>query len=664
MAKERSDKDILAEARKRFDVVSTENGEIEDDFKTDVDFISGNQYSDAEKKDRKGRPCLVINKIYAYANQVTNDIRQNEPAPKVRPSNSNNNGAAAEVLDGLLRKIQADGDAEAAVDTAMEYAVYGGFGFFRVLTDYASDKNDDQNIFIKKIGDPLTVKFPFHLCREADYSDVPYAFVTTTISEDEYKARFDDDPKDWDLAERTSSWVSDDGVVLCEYFTRSDKMKKLYRLTDDTFTEDKPEDETTIVSSRDIKGKEVMWYLLSGGKVLEKKVFPGKYIPIVAIVGKEMVVDGKIVFISLTRFARDPQRMYNYWRSMETETIAMAPKAPIVAAEGQLEGRTQEWANANRSNVSVLQYKPVSLNGAMLPPPQRMSQVSVPAGFVNAANEATDDIKSVTGIHDASMGAQGNETSGKAIIARQREGDKANFHFADNTQRGVKHAYKIILNIIPVIFDTARQIRILGEDMKDKVVVVNQEYTNEKGELQYYDLTSGDWDVYLDMGPSYATKRVEAAENMINLMQAVPAIGQFGSDIVVRNMDFNQSDELSERLKRSIAASMPGIVDEEKQVGPDGKPIEQQAQGESPEDMAAIMQDMQNLQQENEALKQQLQQVDVESMKMNQADDHKNKEIERDLTIARMKAQTEIAKAKLSRQNTEHSPAKSETEKD
>jgi hypothetical protein len=178
----------------------------------------------------------------------------------------------------------------------------------------------------------------------------------------------------------------------------------------------------------------------------------------------------------------------------------------------------------------------------------------------------------------------------------------------------VKHAYKIILNIIPVIFDTARQVRILGEDMKDKVVVVNQEYTDEKGEQQYYDLTSGDWDIYLDMGPSYATKRVEAAENMINLMQAVPAIGQFGSDIVVRNMDFNQSDELSERLKKSIAAQMPGIIEEEKQVGTDGQPIEQQQQGESPEDMAAIMQDLQNLQQENEQLKQQLQQVDVESM--------------------------------------------------
>jgi len=601
MRKENREK-LLVQARKRYKDCTSANTDIVDDAKTDLKFLSGDQWDEQAKKDRADdkRPCLVINKLNTYANQVANDQRQNRPQIKVRPVDNLNDPRTAKVINGLIKHIEQHSDAAAAYDTAHEYAVECGVGYIRLATDYVSDKAFEQEILIKRIKNPFSVIFPFHLCKESDFSDVPYVFVIEKMGREEYKSKYKVDDQaisEWDL-DAFPGWVTDDTVTVAEYWYVEEEAITLYQLEDGTVTDELP-DGAVAVKSRPSIEREVKQCVLSAGDVLETNEFASKYIPIVPVVGKEIMVEGKEIFISLVRFARDAQAAYNYWVSAETETIALAPRTPYIGAFGQFEGFETDWASSNTRNVPYLQYNPITAGGQLLGAPQRTQSVSVPTGIVQAKAAANDDIKATTGLFDPSMGAQSNEQSGRAIIARQRQGDTTNFHFTDNLSRALRQIGKIIIDLIPTIYDTPRIVRILGDDLTDEIVAINQQYTDPKtGQEAFYDLTVGQYDVVVDVGPSFVTQRAENAENMIQLMQAVPVVGQIAGDLAVKAIDVVYADEISERIKRTIPPQITG----------DQQQMQQQApQGEfSPEEMAQIMGDMQRLQSENEQMQQAL----------------------------------------------------------
>jgi len=629
-----ADRKILAEALERFDSCVTSSSHIREDYKDDIRFVFGDHWPENVKKTREAdnRPCLVVNKIPQYVNQVVNDQRQNRPAIKVRPVDSGADPATADVINGVIRHIANDSNAKAAFDHACDYAVMGGIGFIRIVTDYVDDQSFEQCIKVERVEDSLSVYFPIHICQKADYSDAPYCFVLQTISKKEFEARYPKaSPSDWDRSgDASRQWITDDTVTIAEYFTIEETAKQSYMLADGTTTDALMEG-VEAVKTRDVTVRTVKRYLLTAGEILEKEQsWPSRWLPIVPVLAKELIVDGKKHYVSLVRNSKDPQRMYNYWKSCETEMIALAPKAPFIGAEGQFIGHEKEWGEANIKNLPYLEYKPVTYAGQAVGAPQRVQQAQIPNAIVNAIQEASDDIKSTTGIYDSSMGAQSNETSGRAILARQKQGDKANFHFIDNLNHAIQHCGRIIVDLIPQIYDTPRIVRIVGEDEVEKVVAINQMTRSEKGEDVLYSFTTGKYDVVVDTGPSYATKRQETAETLMEFLQAVPSVGQVAPDLLVKTMDFSGHEELAERLKRTIP---PEILGEQGQG----------EEGPTEEDLQAIVGDLEKLSAENEQVKAALQQAQAEL-----ADKQADRELEIEKTVIQSQSDIERERVKQS----------------
>jgi hypothetical protein len=270
----------------------------------------------------------------------------------------------------------------------------------------------------------------------------------------------------------------------------------------------------------------------------------------------------------LIRFARDPQQLYNYYKTAQAEAVMLAPKAPFIGVEGQFEGHENKWQTANLINYAYLEYRPVSLNGQPAPPPQRNTYEPPIQALSIGAMQSADDIKATTAIFDASLGARSNETSGVAILQRQREGDTANFHFLDNLSRAQKHVGRILLDLIPKIYDTDRWIRILGEDQKQRVVRVNAAYQDEDGRQREYNLSAGKYDVTVSTGPSYATKRQEAFAMLTEFARSWPQLFQIAGDIVFRNSDIPGADELADRIRKTLPPQLAAAEEEPQQLSP------------------------------------------------------------------------------------------------
>jgi hypothetical protein len=296
-------------------------------------------------------------------------------------------------------------------------------------------------------------------------------------------------------------------------------------------------------------------------EVLEEKTMAGKYIPVVPCYGAQVIVDDKRKKYGLVRFAKDPQRMYNFWRTSMTESIALAPKAKWLLAEGQDEGHENEWAMANIKSTPVLRYKQKDIEGQPAPTPTRLQPEPPPTGIMEAAGAISADLQMVLGIMDPNQLPSGN-ISGKALMGQQNQVDLSNFHFYDNMTRSIRHTGKIILDLIPKIYDTQRVMRIIGSDGQPDMTTINE--ANEIGEV-LNDVTVGEYDVVMDTGPGFQSRRQQAVESMMPLLTGNAELFNIAGDLVFRNMDFPGADVIADRL----AAMNPlAQIDEKSEVPP------------------------------------------------------------------------------------------------
>jgi hypothetical protein len=495
----------------------------------------------------------------------------------------------------------------------VSHATIGGFGYFRLGTDYESPESFDQEIKFRRVQNPFSVYMdPFSM--EPDGSDQRFCFITELLNKEEFKRSYPDaDTANFDTLTVGSGdsaiiWISEDSVRIAEYYKIKSTADTLVRLQDgrDVFKSDmQPGDlpmlgDDGLPKERASEKNKVCWYKITGREILEETEIPCKWIPVFPVYGDEQIVDGKIQRNGMVRFARDPQRMYNFWMTSATEEVSLRPKAPYIGAVGQFETAKKDWKQANVKSLPFLEYDPITVDGTMAPAPQRQQMADVPTGVLAMAMHASDNIKATTGIFDASLGAQGNETSGRAITARQREGDTANFHFADNLARTIRHAGRCIVNMLPKVYDTPRIVRVLGEDDKMDMRQVNaplppekQEYDEQRQAIKTVenDLTVGKYDVTIGVGPSYNTKRAEFVDAAMQLGQSAPQIWQAAGDLIVRGMDWPKAEEIADRIKRTIPPQI---------LGPDGE--EGQQQQLPPQVIAALQQASTEIQQLQEAL--------------------------------------------------------------
>lgn len=540
----------------------------------DLKFAAGDQWPVEIQNSRniESRPCLTINKLDPYIRQVTNQQRQQRPRIKVHPVNNEGDLKVAQVIEGITRHIEVNSNADTAYDTAFDYAVRMGWGYWRVITDYVREDSFDQEIFIEPIDNPFSVYFDPNSVNP-DGSDARKCLVTTVVSKERFREMYPgaDDGVGFlprATGDDTAEWVTKEDIRIAEFFYVHEERAELVILSDGTkeYADKLPPkeilDEAGIVEvkRRKTTRRTVKWCKLTAMQILEEKEWPGRWIPIIPCYGAQVVIEGKRKKYGLVRFAKDPQRMYNFWRTSMTESIALAPKAKWVMAEGQDEGHENEWALANIKSTPVLRYKQRDINGETAPPPARLQPEPPPVGIMEAAGEVNNDLQTVMGIFDPSQQLPGN-MSGKALMGQQNQVDLSNFHFYDNMTRSIKHTGKIILDLIPKIYDTQRVLRIIGVDGKPDMTTVNE--LTATGEV-LNNVTVGEYDVVMDTGPGYNSKRQQAVEAMLPLM-AQNEVFQVAGDLMFRNMDFPGADVIADRL----AAMNPlAQIDEKSEIPP------------------------------------------------------------------------------------------------
>jgi hypothetical protein len=570
---EQSDDKILERARKFFQVSGEAWHQIRLDALADIKFSAGDQWDKGIRGQREveGRPCLTINRIPQFIQQVTNDQRQNRPAIKIHPVDDKADVETAKVRSGIVRHIEYNSNAEAAYDTGFEGAARGGFGFWRIVTEYCDPTSFDQEIVIKRIPNQFSVFFDPHSV-EPDGSDANEGGISEDLSKEQY-ARVYPNSKlaqmgEWDIVGNNyPDWMPGGCARIAEYFYKEYQDENIYQLVTGEIVlgSELPEGtpQEAIKSSRKTQIPKICWIKMNAVEILDRTVIPGsgQWIPIIPVFGNDLIVDGKRVLESLTRHAKDPQRMLNYWKSAETEAIALAPKAPYIIAEGQLEGYEEIWKSANRSNHAYLPYKPVALNGAPVPPPQRQAFEPAVQAITQAAMLAADDLKAVTGIYDAALGARSNENSGIAIQRRNIQSQTSNFHFIDNLSRSIKHTGRIINDWLPDVYDSARTARIIGEDGSQEIIQLNTEPAPGSKQDRTYDLSVGRYDVTVDVGPSFASKRQEAVASILDLSKAMPQLPGVAGDLIIKNMDWPGAQDIADRVRKTLP---PGLADEGK----------------------------------------------------------------------------------------------------
>lgn len=633
---------ILATARERFKLAEDAYQDIRLNALADLRFRAGEQWSDDVKQERslENRPCLVINRIPQFIRQITNDQRQNRPSIKVFPVDDKADIETAKIFQGMIRHIEYNSGAESAYDTAFEGAAIKGFGFFRVITNYVDPLSFDQEILIKRIPNHFSVYLdPFS--KEPDGSDASWCFIFDEMSKDDYIAEYGDSQlasmDDWEsLGDVRPGWVTEKSCRVAEYFTKEYKSVEICLLSDGSVVEKEalleqfPDGipDGLIIDERKTRIPRIKWYKINAVEILEETEWPGRWIPVIPVYGDELFVDGKRILEGIVRHAKDAQKMLNYWASTEAEAIALTPRAPYIVAEGQIPKEYEyQWKTANRKSYAYLPYKPVSFQGQILPPPQRNSFEPAVAAITNARLQASEDLKATTGIYDAALGARSNETSGIAIRQRTIQAQISNFHLIDNLTRSIRHCGRILVDLIPKIYDTARAARIIGEEGDQEIIRINEAF-ERNGQTVLYNLSVGKYDVVVETGPSFATKRQEAAISMLEASKTNPQLMAVAGDLMIKNMDWPGAQEIAERIKKTLP---PGLAEDK-----DQKPI--------PPEIKAQMDQMGQM---IEALTNQLNEA-TETIKTKRIEIESKERIE----MAKLQAEIEIQMAKLGSQES------------
>lgn len=557
----------------------------------DLQFLAGDQWPEQVRieRERDKRPMLTINRLPQFVRQVTNDVRQADLAIKTSPVDDRSDPELSRVYNGLIRQIQYQSSATHVYAGAAEHQVACGIGWFRVATEYTDDTTFDQEIRIKLIPNPLSV-FCDPGAVEMDRSDANWIIITTELTKDAFEATYPG--KSAKEVERSSDytstvhWFSTDTVRVAEYW-RKVPVKRTLALTPEGEAIDVTDIDKSMrgmmgidqMRQRDVDMHEVEMFMVSGADVLSgPHKWPSKYIPIVPVIGAEVPLEKIRYRFGMVRFARDPQQLYNYYRTASAESIALAPKAPFLATPDMIGPFKSQWDSANTKNRPYLLYNPdPQAPGAR---PMREHPPETPAALMQEAERASEDMKATTGIYDAALGAQGNETSGKAILARQQEGDVSNFHYSDNLERALHYAGRILIDLIPKIYDSDRVVRIMGEqDDDEEFVPINRViYQMDGTPVIMNDLGAARFDVRVSIGPSYSTKRQEMATSLLEFLKISPDAAPLIMDLVAKSMDFPGAEEIAKRLKNVVPPHVLADPDDpESQPPPPPDPMDDPA---------------------------------------------------------------------------------------
>jgi hypothetical protein len=609
----------MEEALERFALAYEAEADERAEQLDDLRFRALQQWPDKLKRLRESdingaRPCLVLDQLGQRCRRVVNDTRNNLPSIRFRPVDDRSDKDTAEVLNGLVRHVEDVSSAAVAYLTALDWAATCGLGYFRILTEFVSDDSWDHEIKIARIHNRFAVYRDPH-STTMDGSDFEWLFITDDVPRKTLKKLHPkaEQPADFPAGSEgdlVRGWFGEDNVRIAEYFKIVRERDEVVLLEDQSSMYGSRYQEVLseggvllpVIRSRPVERRVCKWQKITGCEVLEETDFPSSYIPVIPVIGTEYWIDGKRELSGIVRAAKDAQRGLNYHASVATEVMALQPRAPFIGAAGQFEGHP-EWDTANSENYSKLEYEPISSGGTLCPPPQRQQLSGAPTGMLQMMQIFAENISMATGMHEASLGAPSNETSRVAIEARNQKGDIGTSHYRGNLGFAMCHAGRILLEMFPHEYDTARIARIIGEDgAADTVELVPglgaASQQTPKGQPNRHDITIGRYDATVDTGPAYATRRQDAAAGMQEMVRAFPPMMQTHGDIMFRQMDWPGADQMADRSKKALPPQLADDEDGEPQIPPQLKAQIQQGMQQYEQQIAQAQQMIQGLQQQ------------------------------------------------------------------
>lgn len=645
-----ADKELLLELRKNYTKCVEHERPNRKKYSDNMAFalVPGSQWDETTKKERgKDRPMYEFNEIRIKGKAIVNQIRSNRPSAKITPAEEGDI-ETAEVMSSLIDQIQNASDADSVMDYATEHQVFGGMGAERYITRYADDSVDEQDIVIEPVKNPMCL-YADYACQKQDKSDARFWILATKLTKETYAAKYPNAaPVEFDVEDDFDPDCDDDHVWVAEYWKQKPIIRHLALLSDgktvDMATIKALPDGVTIATrpdgtpiARDAPGFEICQYICSGNAVLtdangdKEHPWAGKYFPFNIVYGEYSVIDGKEVWCGLPEFGKDAQRAHNWAATSVYEAIASSPQGTTWVTAEQAKGLMPEWTDAIRKNIRIKRY---NYDSKALGPPVSEPPASIPTALVAAMQMSSDSLKAVLGMPDATLGETGAENSGVAIRRRQEAGAIANYNFGDNVNKFARRRFEILIDLVPKIYDTPRQIRVLGKDGSEKWITANKFDPVTKEVLN--DLSAPKYDLVVTPSPSFATQRQEAAELYTQLSQSNPALMQLAPDIIFHNLDLPGAQEIAERMKAMLPPQIAAMLNKDKP--------------QSPEVVAAM---------------QQVEQATQQLQKQSQLVEEGKAEAQKEMAAAtKAKADVQVASANLQTQSAELSTQQAELAKE
>lgn len=618
MADDKKPESVVETAKKRYQRALDANSTLRQQAIADTRFALGDSDNNwqwpeeiyATRATVQKKPCLTVNITAQHCNQIINAIRQNRPSGKVLPVDGKADPDTAEKLGGLIRSIQNYSRADTAHDIAAEHAIYGGEGYWRVITEYESDDSFNLALRIKAITNPNNVLVDPD-AQEPDRSDAKWGFVFEDIPTEDAQREYPNlSPESW-VEDGDRGWVKKDTVRIGDYYYCRDVQDELWLMLDgSTILKSQVPEGVKIVPTKKRKVTRKQWYSckLVGGasEPVNEQLWPGNYLPIISVLGKEINVNGELVRKGLVRDLKDPARMANYSFSAAVETLALQTRTPWVASAEAVEGYEDQWGAANIENLAYLPFNAYDDQGRELPVPSRTPPTQMATAQVQMLELSVEQMRAASGQQNANFGIKSEAQSGIGIQRLKAQGEIATFHFPDNLSRALTYELKVLIDLIPKIYDTQRIVRILGLDGSESMAMVDNEHpeahtkvSDRSGVEAIFNPLMGRYDVAIDTGPSYQTQRQEAADALTQIASKYPPLMQVAGDIVMRSYDFPMAQELADRLKKTIPPNLLEQEDGQQEIPPQVQAQLQQMQ----QQIEHMQQSGAEIQAENEQLK-------------------------------------------------------------
>ena len=581
-----TDGEIFEEAKDRLSMCMDAEMDNRNHAKSAMRFREGDQWDDSPATSQSmDQPELVINLTDSFVTRVENNIRQQRPRGKAHPVGDGADTELADVMNGIGRHVEARSEAGVAYDQAAKHAITGGWGYFRLIAEYLNEKSFQKDLRILPIRNVFTVFMdPSALMPSA--CDAEWCLISVKIKLTEYRRKYGDEPAtDWnDMSrdQRVRDWQDKEEIRLAEYFRIRQTLETLYLIKTpegEEYTRFKSEMISkeslaamghTVIDKRESTRKKVEWFRLNGLKVVAREQLPGTYIPVFRVEGNATDLDGEMLRRGMVKSMTDPQRMVNYGEVAKIKRLGLTPKAPWIAAEGQIDGHP-EWVDSNTQAYSVLTYKPVvmetSQGSMMVPPPQRQNPAQIEAGFAEFVQGMRTNLLAVSGMpHEPGQDMQSQVVSGTAIKQRGKMSDQSHFQYYDNLTLAIAQLWRVMLEYIPHYFNEPGRIqRIIGDDSTPKMITLNKEQQDGAITRIENDLSVGTYDVVMDTGPGYESRREEGAETLMQLVNNSALghkIAEVGPDLVLRSIDHPYMQELADRFVSQTPDGLKKIVDQ------------------------------------------------------------------------------------------------------